>query len=209
MSKSVPFENPRLELVEMAKCTIFSLPRETHEVIIDYLDPPDHLHLRAVSQSFRELIPPLRIQQLLQVEVSDFGLTKDLYTCRDCMRLRPRAKFADNMVKRKKAKAGAEAGKRFCVECGTSPNPNPLLPGTSRYTRGCHVVILGEQHVVCYSCGRFSLAAGDRGVYTDECRDCRLQETFLEQWAEAHKARQKQAGRPMRRTKDREITLIV
>ncbi|OJI98308.1 hypothetical protein ASPVEDRAFT_79969 [Aspergillus versicolor CBS 583.65] len=193
----------------MAKYTIFSLPRETHQLIIDYLDPPDNLHLRAVCQSFRELIPALCIQQLLQVEVSDFGLAKGLYTCRDCMRLRPREKFADNMVRKKKAKAGAEAGNRFCVECGTSPSPNPLLPGPSRYTRGCHVVILGEHHVVCYSCGRFGLAAGERGVYIDECRDCQLEERFLEQWDEAHKARQKQAGRPTRRTKDCGISLVV
>ncbi|BCS26874.1 F-box domain protein [Aspergillus puulaauensis] len=177
----------------MAKCPIFSLPREIHDVIIDYLGPPEHLHLRAVCQSFRELIPPLCIQQLLQVEVSDFGLAKDLYTCRDCMRLRPRAKFADNMVKKKKAKGCAEAGKRFCVECGTSPNANSPLPATARYTRGCHVVILGEHHVVCYPCGRFGLGWGERGVYMDECRDCQLQERFLERWteAEAHKARQK------------------
>lgn len=198
----------------MAKCTIFSLPREIHDVIINYLDPPDYLHLRAVSQSFRKLIPPLSIQQLLQVEVSDFGLAKDLYTCRDCKRLRPRAKFADNMVKRKKAKARSEAGKRFCVECGTgtsrtlNANANSL-PATSRYPRGCHVVILGVHHVVCYSCGRFGLGWGERGVYMDECRDCQLQERCLERWTEAeeHKVRQKRLGE--RRTKDREALYVL
>ncbi|KAL4912288.1 hypothetical protein BDW62DRAFT_194995 [Aspergillus aurantiobrunneus] len=173
----------------MAKRTIFDLPREIHQLILEFAEPLDLLHLRAVCQSFRELIPPPTIQQLLQVEVSDFGYTKDIYTCRDCMRLRPRARFADKMVKKKKSKVSSDAGKRFCVDCGTNPN---LLPETARYTRGCHVVILGEHHVVCYCCGRFGPAAGERGVYMDECRDCQLQDRFLDRWDDEHKERRKE-----------------
>ncbi|RJE24052.1 hypothetical protein PHISCL_03588, partial [Aspergillus sclerotialis] len=75
----------------------------------------------------------------MEVEVSDFGMENDLYTCRDCLRLRPRAKFADKMVKKRKAKFAVEAMKRFCVECGINPRP-----GTTRYTYGSHIVIQGE-----------------------------------------------------------------
>ncbi|KAL4926692.1 uncharacterized protein BDV17DRAFT_149910 [Aspergillus undulatus] len=164
----------------MANCTIFNLPTEIFELIIGLLYLPDLLHLRAVCQSFRELIPPLSLEELLQEEVSKFGMSRNLYACGVCMCLRRRQNFADNMVKGRKAKCGTDAGRRFCLECGM----NPFL-GTARYTKGCYISMMGEQHVVCAFCGKLSLAEREGSVYFDECRPCRLESRFMARRGEA------------------------
>lgn len=141
---------------------------------------------------------------MLEVEVSGFGKQKDLYTCRDCLRLRSKARFADNMVKKKKARSAVDAGKRFCVDCGIHPRH-----GTTRYTRGSHILIQGEQYVVCRSCGTFSDAAVEGGRNMSECQRCRSFSRAIEQRTEEYRARQERANiraeQSMRRARRREI----
>lgn len=84
--------------------TLLDLPTEIHQLIAQCLDFGSLMRLKMTCRHFHALIPPLRLDQMLEVEISDIGKQKDLYTCRDCLRLRPRAKFADKMVKKKKAK---------------------------------------------------------------------------------------------------------
>ncbi|KAL4786851.1 hypothetical protein BJX76DRAFT_320381, partial [Aspergillus varians] len=58
------------------------------------------------------------------------------------------------MVKKKRAKFAVDAVGRFCVECGINPRQ-----GTTRYSPGSHIVIKGEQYVVCRACRAFGKAA--------------------------------------------------
>ncbi|KAA8641666.1 F-box domain protein [Aspergillus tanneri] len=141
-----------------------------------------------VCRHFHALFPPLSLDQMLEVEASPFGEQKDLYTCRDCLRLRPRSKFADNRVKKKRARFAVDAGRRFCVDCGVNARQ-----GTTRYTRGSHIIIQGEQYVICRSCGAFREAAVEGGRNMSECRHCRLFSREIEQRAKEYRARQDRA----------------
>lgn len=118
------------------------------------------------------VIPPPSVDDLLELERTIFKGESNLYTCGVCLTLRPRGEFADKMVDKKRGKSYScqDAGKRFCVECGITPNPET---GARRYTPGCHVVIFGEQFVVCRSCWKFDLAAVEDGRNTSECPQCR------------------------------------
>ncbi|QKX62543.1 uncharacterized protein TRUGW13939_09704 [Talaromyces rugulosus] len=189
----------------MAESTeLLDLPTEIHQLIAQYLDFPSLMQLRMICQYFHELIPRLSVNQMLEVEVSAFGIRKDLYTCRDCLRLRPRAKFADNMVRKKKARSAIDAGKRFCVDCGINPRE-----GTTRYTRGSLIIIQGEQYVICQSCGAFGDAAVDGDSGMPECKRCRLFSRAIEQRTEENRARQERARlrdeQRMRRARRREL----
>lgn len=189
----------------MAESTTFlKLPTEVHALVAECLDLPSRMQLRKVCRYFLELIPQLSIHEMLKVEVSAFGIQKDLYTCGDCLRLRPRAKFADNMVKKKKARFAINAEKRFCVECGINPGK-----GTTRYTRGSLIVVQGESFALCRSCGSFSEAAVEGGRNICECKRCRLFSRAIEQRAEEYRARQERARlraeQALQRTRRREI----
>lgn len=184
--------------------TLLDLPAEIHQLIAECLDFPSRIRLKLVCQHFYALLPPLNLSQMLEVEVSAFGMQKDLYTCRDCLRLRPRARFADNMVKRKRAKFAVDAKKRFCVDCGVNARP-----GTTRYTRGSQIVIQGEQYVICRSCGVFREAAVEGGRNMSECRHCRLYSREIERRLEEYRERQERARlrseQAMRRARRREL----
>ncbi|KAL2783322.1 hypothetical protein BJX66DRAFT_318743 [Aspergillus keveii] len=188
--------------------TLLDLPNEIHQLIAQCLDFPSLIQLKRVCRHFHALIPQLSVSQMLEVEVSDFGWEKGLYTCRDCLRLRPRARFADNMIRRKKAKFGVDAGKRFCVDCGINPRQ-----GTTRYTRGSHVVIQGEPYVICRSCGIFREAAIEKGRSMSECQRCWSYLRAMEQRAEENRAREvrarlraeQRAERASRRARRREL----
>lgn len=168
--------------------TLLDLPTEIHQLIAQCLDFPSLIRLKTICRHFHTLISPLSVDQMLEVEVSAFGWQKDLYTCRDCLRLRPRAKFADNMIRKKKAKLAVDAEKRFCVDCGINPRQ-----GTTRYTLGSHIVIQGEQYVICRSCGVFREAAVERGRNMSECQRCWSFSRANEQRAEEIRARQERA----------------
>ncbi|PLN83960.1 hypothetical protein BDW42DRAFT_57773 [Aspergillus taichungensis] len=188
--------------LKMTGPTILYLPTEIHLLIARHLDSLSLLRLKITCRLFRTRTPSLDVPQMLQVEESVFGCQKGLYTCVDCMRLRPRAAFADNMIKKKKAKWASHAGRRFCVDCGTNPR-------TIRYSRGSHVVIEGRQHVVCLSCGAFREAAVEGGRNMSQCHRCRSLSRAIKQRAEEQRAREErarlQAERAMRRARRRQV----
>ncbi|PYI36392.1 hypothetical protein BP00DRAFT_300247, partial [Aspergillus indologenus CBS 114.80] len=101
--------------------SLITLPTEIHQLITQCLDFMSLIRLKMTCRHFSALIPPLSVEQMMKVEDSAVGRQRDLYTCRDCMRLLPRIRFADNMVKKKRARSAVEAGKRFCVDCGINP----------------------------------------------------------------------------------------
>ncbi|KNG88508.1 hypothetical protein ANOM_003221 [Aspergillus nomiae NRRL 13137] len=133
-----------------------NLPPELHILIANFLIFPDLVHLKLTCAYFNDLIPPLSHHELLQAELTDFALARDVYTCRYCLRLRPAAKFADRMLRRGRGRYGRDAERRFCVECGLMPRS-----GTARYGPGAQIVIQGVMFVICMVCREF--AAGMKG----------------------------------------------
>ncbi|KAJ5312242.1 hypothetical protein N7508_003072 [Penicillium antarcticum] len=149
--------------------TIQILPTEILHLIAKNLDVFSLINLQHSCQRFCESIPSPTHKQLIEAEKSGLGFQKEFYACRDCLRLRPRAKFADTMIKRKKAKWGPGATDRWCVDCGLHPQP-----GTNRYTVGNLIPIMGGVYIICLRCGDFGVAAVEDGkpVETPLCEIC-------------------------------------
>ncbi|OQD84877.1 hypothetical protein PENANT_c011G00683 [Penicillium antarcticum] len=101
--------------------TIQILPTEILHLIAKNLDVFSLINLQHSCQRFCESIPSPTHKQLIEAEKSGLGFQKEFYACRDCLRLRPRAKFADTMIKRKKAKWGPGATDR----CDDVVPPSP------------------------------------------------------------------------------------
>ncbi|KAL4907112.1 hypothetical protein BDW74DRAFT_175898 [Aspergillus multicolor] len=135
-----------------ATTTIFTLPPELHLHIRAHLSFPSTILLRLTCRYFYALLDPLTHVQLLDAENSDFAVSKNLYACRYCLRLRDGEEFAVRMLSSGRGRRGADAGKRFCVECGVKPRGG----GEARYGRGAMFVIKGELRIVCIVCGKFA-----------------------------------------------------
>lgn len=184
--------------------TIRDLPTEILHMIAYYLDAFSLIWLQRSCRLFRDLIPSPTHLALIEAEVTEFGYQNDLYACRDCLRLRPRAKFGDNMVKKKKAKWMDKRWNRWCVDCGINPRP-----GTNRYNAGNLIVILGEPYVICPRCRQFRAAASENGKPLPVCETCRRFTRTIEERQEADRARQERARlraeQAERRAKRREV----
>lgn len=168
--------------------TICDIPTEILLIVAHHLDAFSLIWLQRSCRLFREIIPSPTHLELIEAEITPFGNQNDLYACQDCLRLRPRAKFADNMVKRKKAKWGCKATERWCVDCGINPRA-----GTNRYTAGNIIIILGEPFVVCLECRKFRVGASENGNPLFVCQVCRRFTRAIEERAEADRARHERA----------------
>ena len=167
---------------------ICDLPTEILLKIAHHLDAFSLIWLQRSCQLFRGIIPFPNHLELIEAETTQFGIENDLYACQDCLRLRPRAKFADNMLKRKKAKWGDNATERWCVDCGITPRP-----GTNRYTAGNIITVLGEPYVICLECRKFRKGASENGKQLFVCQVCRRFTKAIEERAEADRARRERA----------------
>lgn len=173
--------------------TLPNLPADLHLLIMQHLDTMHIMRMRMMSSALYARIPPPSVDELVELERTVFRGESGLYTCGVCLRLRPREKFTDKMVSKKRAKcfASPDAGKRFCIDCGITPAPET---GARRYCPGAHIVIQGEQFVVCRTCWEFSEAAVEDGRNTSECPRCRPESRAREQRArgiaEEERARQ-------------------
>ncbi|KAJ5614582.1 hypothetical protein N7528_008236 [Penicillium herquei] len=173
----------------MSQCsTICDLPTEILLIVAHHLDAFSLIWLQRSCQLFRGIIPSPTHLDIIEAETTQFGTENDLYACQDCLRLRPRTKFADNMVKRKKAKGGHNAKERWCVDCGINPRP-----GTNRYTAGNIITVLGEPYVICLRCRKFREGASDTGKPLFVCYFCWRSTRLIEEHAEAERARQERA----------------
>lgn len=169
--------------------TIRHLPTEILHIIARHLDAFSLIWLQRSCRLFREILLSPTHLELVEAETTEFGIQNDLYACADCLRLRPRAKFADNMVKRKKAKlVGSNRWDRWCVDCGINPRP-----GTNRYAAGNLIVILGEPFVICIRCRKFRVGAVEDGKPLFVCQVCRRLTKAIEERKEADRARQERA----------------
>lgn len=148
------------------KTTLLCLPPELHLLISTYLSFPAIVHFRITCAYLYSLLPPLTHAQLLLAETTEFALSKDIYACRYCLRLRPASRFADRMRRRRRGKFGRDAEKRFCVECGLQPRKG--TDGEARYGPGAQMRIDGVPYVICITCRRFGpMYAG--GILCQEC----------------------------------------
>ncbi|KKK23414.1 hypothetical protein ARAM_006452 [Aspergillus rambellii] len=110
------------------------LPPEIHLLISTNLLFPDLLYLRLSCRYFYNLLPSPRHKDLLQAEQTTYAIAKNIYACRYCLRLRVASQFADRMLQRRRRRAGRDAWKRFCVECGLAPRS-----GEARYGPGAQI----------------------------------------------------------------------
>ncbi|KAJ5479400.1 hypothetical protein N7530_004909 [Penicillium desertorum] len=167
--------------------TICGLPTEILLIIAHHLDAFSLIWLQRSCQLFRGMIPSPTHLELMEAETTQFGFQNDLYACRDCLRLRPRAKFADKMVKRKKGKMGVNATERWCVDCGLNPRP-----GTNRYTAGNIITILEESYVICLDCRNFREAASENGQPLAVCQVCRRERARMRAEQAERRARRRE-----------------
>lgn len=179
--------------------SFLGLPIELHGQVIDSLSFPDNVSLEATCRYFRDLIVFNHTEQI-KAESCSYAISKDLYSCCGCSRLRFSHKFADQMLKKKRQRGGPEARRRFCIECGTTPQGEK---SSTRSPPRTHIQIQGVHHVVCLECRRFATGATDRdGRNTPCCPHCwrwreSLQKREDEQRraAERMKLKQEQARR--------------
>jgi hypothetical protein len=85
-------------------------------------------------------------KEFLAAERHAWAISKELYACRGCKRLRRLRQFADELRKGKRGRGGIEADSRFCVECGLSHD---------WYQADMIFTILGETYMVrnlCKTC---------------------------------------------------------
>lgn len=169
---------PRL-LYEMEPLTmvphpasLLGLPTELQDYVIQYLDFPDVIFLKMTCRRFNSLIRPLNHGELLKAEHSIYSTDRRIYACRDCLRLRPASKFADNMLAAIRIKGRFlyfTAARRFCVECGV----NPRNGATARYSPGSHIVVQGVHYVICQTCKCFKRGVTVApGINISKCRNC-------------------------------------
>lgn len=157
-------DNPRTKTIT----TLLCLPPELHLLIGTYLQFPDIVYFRITCAYLYALLPPLTRSELLLAETTDYALSRDIYACRYCLRLRPASCFADRMRRRRRGRYGRDAEKRFCVECGLQPRVG--TDEEARYGPGAQVRIDGVLYVICITCRKFALGYGG-GI---ECQTCGL-----------------------------------
>lgn len=129
--------------------TLLTIPVELQREIFDLLEYPTlqvlcatHPHFRAVVDldHLRASKPPAYfLGQLIIAAASDpFFAPRELFACKDCLRLRPGIKF-DDWIRSKREIT------RYCIDCG-------LL---SRYHPGTRIDALGVPGLLCRNCKVF------------------------------------------------------
>ncbi|KAF2466128.1 uncharacterized protein BDR25DRAFT_79655 [Lindgomyces ingoldianus] len=138
---------------------LLRLPVELHWDIIDLLDIQDRARLACASQYFSSIIKPPTHQDFLAAETSPWATSRDLFTCKGCVRFRHLLQFTDDMRKGKRGRNGVGANTRFCIDCGVDQHWFPL---------GAEVTIMGETYVICRDCRKFTDQVGSKGL----CNPC-------------------------------------
>ena len=101
--------------------SLLGLPLELQEQILEDLAFPEIICLKITCAWFNSIIPPATCSEILQAETTEMAERKDVYTCHECVRLRPVSKFGDMMTKKKKKRGGINAAKRLCLDCVATP----------------------------------------------------------------------------------------
>ncbi|KAF2188927.1 F-box domain-containing protein [Zopfia rhizophila CBS 207.26] len=136
---------------------LLRLPIELHRDIVDHLELQDRVRLRLTSRYFTSIIKPPTCQELLAAEATPWAFSRDLFTCKDCVRFRHLLKFTDDMRKGKRGRQGSEAHTRYCVDCGVAHR---------RYKPDTEITIMGQPYVVCRYCKTYTDRIGSKGACT-------------------------------------------
>lgn len=144
---------------------LMRLPVELHKDIIDLLALPEKVHLKLTGRYFASLIKAASHSELLAAENTEWAISRGLFSCMDCVRLRPLDKFADTMRKNKKSRNGSEPHKRFCIDCGLrlQLHPKPYQNQTEqRYTPGTEITVQGKPFIFCRYCNKYTDQVGPK-----------------------------------------------
>ena len=87
--------NPPASVRQPPQDRLSSLPTEIKELVFKDLDLLDKLDLRLTNRYFFEYIPAYTHADYLEAEQLERAVDRKFYTCYMCLRLRPKAKFAD------------------------------------------------------------------------------------------------------------------
>ena len=113
---------------------ILRLPVELHKDIIDFLNLSERALLSSSCRYFAFTIKKPTFEEFLEAEACECPISKALYACKGCARLRHLLQFSDDMRKGKRGRNGVEAKTRFCVKCGVGKTDyTPPLTITNVY----------------------------------------------------------------------------
>jgi hypothetical protein len=154
---------------------LLRLPAELHLDIVSELEESDPegavatLNLRLSNRYFYNLVDKPSHDTLLYVEKTSWAVSRSLYTCKFCVRLRPASTFAETMLKGKTGPNGLWAKKRFCADCGFA-----AVQRETRYSAGTMVTVNGERWIWCVYCREVKKGnqAGKKEWCEKGCKRC-------------------------------------
>jgi hypothetical protein len=154
------------------KPTLLNLPPYIQAIIIHFLasnECLDKYALRATCRRFYAFIGPPRPK----FDRYPWGQKGSLLSCKDCLRLRNRAEFVDDMRSGDLRPGGSGARERYCIDCGLKEQffEGKRIP--ARLKRRTRLKVDGVEFVVCWYCGEFGRAPRrEETHFRDCCREC-------------------------------------
>ncbi|KAF1971078.1 hypothetical protein BU23DRAFT_199972 [Bimuria novae-zelandiae CBS 107.79] len=131
----------------MASPPLLRLPVEMLRNITDHLHLHDQVRLAMTSRYLRLTLGVPTHSDFLAAEGGEFAISKQLYTCKGCVRFRELHEFADDMRKGARARSGSSAPTRFCLQCG-------VVRGW--YSEGAKIAIYGKSAVLGPICSNLT-----------------------------------------------------
>jgi hypothetical protein len=212
--------------LRMSSTPLLRLATELHLEIFSYIRAHEDdfgephawlwavLALRGASRFFRNMLPPLTHDELLDLELTMRATSRGLQACRYCLRLRHMRHFSQAQTRNRgvpidgvlgwagnSVKSSQKRMKRFCVECGFAKTMDPGIEvGNGRYGIGSEVVVgvgEGERWVWCWWCRRLKKGedAGTlgEGVCAGSCVACCTQHECIGGCVREEQAKRKAA----------------
>jgi hypothetical protein len=154
---------------------LLRLPAELHLDIVSELEESDPegvvatLNLRLSNRYFYNLVDKPSHGTLLYIEKMRWAVSRSLYTCKFCVRLRHTSTFAEAMLKGKTGPNGLQPERRFCADCGFA-----AVQGETRYSAGTMATVNGERWIWCVYCREVNKGdqAGKKEWCEKGCKRC-------------------------------------
>ncbi|KAF9736707.1 hypothetical protein PMIN06_002740 [Paraphaeosphaeria minitans] len=137
----------------MASTPLLRLPVEMLRNVTDYLEIQDQARLSMTNRYYRFTLPAPTHSEFLRAEASEWAVSKQLYTCKVCVRFRGLRKFADDMRKGTRARSASDSRSRFCLECGVE---------NGWYSEGTIIAIYGKPAVLGWVCSDLTDRSGSK-----------------------------------------------
>jgi len=131
----------------MPSTPFLRLPVEMLRNVTDYLEIQDQARLSMTNRYLRFTLPAPTHSDFLIAEAREWAISKQLYTCKGCVRFRGLHQFADDMRKGARARSASDARSRFCLECGVE---------RGWYSEGAKIAIYGKPAVLGRLCSGFT-----------------------------------------------------